>query len=86
MVKVWGKLFKGEKMVKTATVEVDESSCAFFDMHRQLSEKLDVPTPVLLEKHVMEFNQFNMCVFMPVDFIDKVHYSKYILQNITVND
>lgn len=86
MVKVWGKLFKGDKMVKTAVVEVDEKTCTFFDMLRQVSEKLDIPTPVLLVKHVNDFNQFNMCMFAQGDFIDKIHYSRFILENISGGD
>lgn len=83
MVRVWGKLFKGDKMTKTAIVEVDEKTCTFFDMLRQVSEKLDIPTPVLLVKHVNDFNQFNMCMFKPSDFIDKIGYSRFILENIS---
>lgn len=83
MVKIWGKIYKNEKIVKHNTVEVEESTCTFFDMLRQISEKLDIPTPVLLEKHVNDFNMFNFSIFKPDDFIQPVNFTKFIIENIT---
>lgn len=85
MVKVWGKIFKGEKMIKTNTLQIDESSCTFFDMLRMLCEKLDIPTPILLEKHVMDFNQFNMCLFKTDDFVENVNFSRFVIENISTD-
>ena len=84
MVKIWGKVYKGEKLIKDNTIEVDETNTTFFDMLRGLSEKLDIPTPVLLEKHVIDFNMFNLSVFKPDDFIQTVNFSKFVIQNITM--
>lgn len=84
VIKVWGKVFKGEKLYKSKDVEVDETTCTFFDMLRTLSEKLDIPTPVLLEKHVNEFNLFRMSVFKQDDFIQPVNFSKFIIENINL--
>lgn len=84
MVKIWGKIYKGEKLIKDNTIEVDETNTTFFDMLRGLSEKLDIPTPVLLEKHVIDFNMFNLSVFKPDDFIQAVNFSKFVIQNITM--
>ena len=85
MVKIWGKVYKNEKIIKHSTIEVNESECTCFDMLRQLSEKLDIPTPVLLEKHVVDFNMFNFSIFKPDDFIQPVNFTKYIIENITNN-
>lgn len=83
MVTVWGKIFKGEKLIKDTTIQVDEKTTTFFDMLRTMSEKLDIPTPVLLEKHVVDFNMFNFSTFKPDDFIQPVNFSKFIIQNIS---
>lgn len=83
MVRIWGKVYKGEKLIKHNSIDVDEHVCTFFDMLRGLCEKLDIPTPLLLEKHVRDFNEFNMCLFKVDDFVEKVHFSKFILENIT---
>jgi len=84
MVKIWGKIFVGEKLIKDDIVEVEPSTTTFFDMLRTLSEKLDIPTPVLLEKHVADFNMFNFSVFKPDDFIQPVNFHKFVIQNITI--
>lgn len=83
MVRIWGKVYKGEKLLKHASIEVNERECTFFDMLRKLAEKLDIATPVLLEKHVKDFNKFNMCMFKADDFVEKVNFTKFILENIT---
>lgn len=84
MLKVWGKLFEDDKIIKHKTVEIDETSCTFFDMLRTVCENLDVPTPVLLEKHVLDFNCFNFSVFKPTDFIQTVSFTKLIVENISL--
>lgn len=86
MVKIWGKVMSEEKVVKHAVIEVDESNCTFFDMLRTISEKLDIPTPVLLNKHVNDFNLFNLSIFNTDDFIQPVQFSKFIIQNISSDD
>lgn len=83
MIKIWGKIYKNEKITKHSTIEVDETNCTFFDMLRQISEKLDIPTPVLLEKHVADFNMFNFSIFKPDDFIQPVNFTKFIIENIS---
>lgn len=82
MIKIWGKLTSNDKILKSTTIEVDEKTTSFFDMLKDLCEKLNVPTPVLLDKHVYDFNLFNMCAFKPDDFIESVVFEKLILQHI----
>ena len=83
MIKIWGKVFNKDRVAKHITIEVDAHATTFFDMLRTISEKLDIPTSVLLEKHVIDFNQFNFCVFMPTDYIQPVNFSRFILENVT---
>lgn len=83
MIKVWGKIIKGEKVEKNAVIDVDSSKCTFFDMIKSVCEKLDCDTPVLLEKHLKDFSRFNFCVFKEEDFVEKIKFSKLIIQNIT---
>lgn len=85
MIKVWGKIFEEDKILKHNTVLIDETNCTFFDMLRTVCEKLDIPTPVLLEKHVLDFNCFNFCIFKPADFIQTVNFTKLIVENISMD-
>lgn len=80
MIKIWGKVLSQEKIIKTKTINVDPSSITFFDMLKDLCSALNIPTPVLLEKHVYDFNMFKMCTFKPDDFIEEVVFDKFVLE------
>lgn len=80
MIKIWGKVVVDEKIVKHSTVCVEPKECTFFDMIKQLCEKLDIPTPVLLNKHLLDFNKFSMTLFKPADFIEKVNFDRFIIE------
>ena len=80
MINIWGKIFVNEKIVKHFTVSVQPSECTFFDMIKSLCEGLDIPTPVLLNKHISDFNKFSMTLFKPADFIESVNFDKFIVE------
>ena len=80
MIDIWGKVFVDEKIVKHCVINVQPSECTFFDMIKSLCEKLDIPTPVLLNKHIVDFNKFSMTLFKPVDFIETVNFDKFIVE------
>ena len=80
MINIWGKVFNEEKIAKHFVVSVEPKECTFFDMIKQLCEGLDIPTPVLLNKHLDDFNKFSMTLFKPVDFIEKVNFDKFIIE------
>lgn len=80
MINIWGKIFVNEKIVKHFTVSVQPKECTFFDMIKSLCEGLDIPTPVLLNKHINDFNKFSMTLFKPVDFIEAVNFDKFIVE------
>ena len=83
MIRIWGKIIKNEHIVKQKTIEIDEKVCTFFDMLKELSITLNVPTPVLLDKHVYDFNCFNMCTFKPADFVEVVNFDRFELMHLT---
>ena len=78
--KIWGKVIKKEQILKSKTVSVDPSSITFFDMLKTLCESLNISTPVLLDKHVYDFNAFHMCMFSPDDFIEEVLFDRFVLE------
>lgn len=81
MIKIWGKINKHERIIKSKTIEVDEHTTTFFDMLKDLCQTLNIPTPVLLDKHVHDFNRFNVCVFKPDDFIEDVIFDNFTLEH-----
>ena len=84
MIKIWGKVIVKEKIAKSKTVLVDETKTTFFDMLRDVCEKLNISTPVLLDKHVYDFNLFHVTIFKPDDFIDSVNFDSFVLQLVSV--
>lgn len=85
MVKIWGKLLSNGRIIKSSTIEVDEKSTSFFEMLKNLAQKLNIPTPILLDKHVYDFNLFNVCTFKPDDFVESVVFDKFILEHLNNN-
>ena len=84
MVKIWGKVIKNERIIKNHVLEIDETNTSFFDMLKSMCEKLNIPTPVLLDKHVYDFNVFNISTFKPDDFIESVKFNRLTLQLVNI--
>jgi len=82
MINIWGKVIVDEKVIKHHVVSVEPSECTFFDMIKQLCENLDIPTPVLLNKHLLDFNKFSMTLFKPADFIESVRFDQFIIEHL----
>ena len=80
MIKIWGKVVSNEKIVKSKTVKVDTTNTTFFDMLSNLCHLLNIPTPVLLDKHAYDFNVFGICTFKPDDFIEDVVFDRFVLE------
>jgi len=80
MMKIWGKIIADDKIIKNKTIIVNEKNTSFFDMLKDLCASLNIPTPVLLDKHVYDFNLFNMCTFRADDFIESVCFDKFTLE------
>ena len=51
-------------------------------MLKNLCQSMNIPTPVLLDKHVYDFNLFNVCTFKPDDFVESVIFDKFVLEHI----
>ena len=66
------------RWLKSKTVKVDAKNTTFFDMLKDLCSTLNIPTPVLLDKHVYDFNMFNMCIFRKDDFIEDKIFTKWL--------
>ena len=82
MIKIWGKVLKNDHITKQKTIEIDASKCTFFDMLKEMCVGLNIPTPVLLDKHVYDFNMFSFCTFKPDDFIEVVKFDRFEVRHI----
>ena len=80
MIKFWGKVISNEKIIKSKTVKVDTENTTFFDMLANLSHQLNIPTPVLLDKHVYDFNLFGICTFKSDDYIEEIAFDRFVIE------
>lgn len=83
MIKIWGKIINQDRIMKHKTIEIDEKKSSFFDMLKEMCQTLNIPTPVLLDKHVYDFNLFHVCFFKPEDFVEEVKFEKLSIQLIS---
>lgn len=82
MIRIWGKILAGDKIIKDTTILVDEKNTTFFNMLKDVCQSMNIPTPVLLDKHVYDFNLFNQCTFKPDDFVESVVFDKFVLEHL----
>ena len=85
MVRIWGKVMKKDKILKDFVFykedEIDWS--AFFTYLTEICAALDVPTPVLLKTHVLNFAKYNFVKFTASDFIEPLPVGdRLVLENI----
>lgn len=80
MIKIWGKILVEDKIIKSSTISVDEKNTSFFDMLKDLCGSINIPTPVLLDKHVYDFNLFHTCIFKPSDFVESVVFDRFAIE------
>ena len=83
--KIWAKLMLDGKIKKQIVYEKDEklTYSHFFDYLSEICTKLDVPTPVLLKQHILQFAKFRHVKFIPRDFVDSTDFDKLWIENIS---
>lgn len=85
MLKIWAKIMKKEKIVKsimyesTSIFEVDN----FFDYLSEICHTLDLATPLLLAKHVYHFVAFRNATFTESDFTEEIFFDSLVLEDAT---
>jgi len=86
MFKIWAKLYKKEKIVGNIVYEKNEKFDRekFFSYLSEVCQKLDIIVPVLMNSHIDHFVNFNNCRFLQRDFIDKVGFSRLVLESVAI--
>ncbi len=75
--KLWVKVIKGEKIVTSILYDAK-----VFDVNKLLDYltdicfSLDLPRPMLIEKHYRDFKNFNHTIFKASDFVEPVDFDK----------
>ena len=84
MFRIWAKVLKDEHIEKQTVYESTEkfTYSRFFHYLADICDELDVPTPVLLKAHIMNYAKFNHVAFRPRDFMESVEFDKLLLENL----
>lgn len=82
MFTIWAKTQLEEKITKNELISFDNMfvKSNFFDYVAKICNDLDIPTPVILKKHINHFSSFNIATFNKDDFIEYVDFDKLILE------
>lgn len=84
MVRIWAKVYRSEHIEKQFTFSKDAafSYADFFGYLAEICDTLDIPTPVLLKAHILNYAKFHHAVFRPRDFVESVSFDKLVLESI----
>ena len=83
MIKLWAKIITNNKIVKDTIYESADNYNReeFFEHISEICYKLSIPTPVVVESHLMNFEVFNLSKFLPRDFVESVDFDKFEIEN-----
>lgn len=85
MVRIWGKVLKKDKILRDFVFEKDGEIdwSSFFSYLTEICYALDIPAPVLLKTHVLNFAKYNFVKFSLSDFIEPLPVGdRLVLENI----
>lgn len=82
MLKIWTKVIKDDKIIKNILYNIENKyKPENLDKYlRDICDKLDIPTPVLLKSHKKHFNNLNFAKFIRDDFVETVDFDFMTLE------
>jgi len=83
MLKIWAKLMHGQKLGKNIIYEsIDSYSPDTLYSHiEEICHKLDIPTPVVLKTHIINFHKFNYTTFTKHDFVESIDFDSLVIEH-----
>jgi hypothetical protein len=84
MVRIWAKVMQKDKIIKQCVFEKEGVTdySLFFDYLRDICEKFDISTPVLIKTHLFNYAKYNVVRFSKDDFMESIEFDKLVLENI----
>lgn len=84
MLSIWVKIFKEQKIIKNFVFNGGKKSINDFEVVlREICESLDIPTPMVLKKHIQHFKNFNQTRFKREEFIESIDFDELMLENVS---
>lgn len=76
----WGTLRNRDKIIADAVIQTEQHGLD--DVVDMLCHSLDIPRPIVLKKHRNEFLQFRRTRFSPTDFIEKIGFAFFEVEEL----
>jgi len=82
MFKIYAKLITNNKVVGDYVYELKKefSISDFFEYLQEICSNFDIPTPILLTKHIKNFLIFDNTIFSQEDFVESFPYDKLMIE------
>jgi hypothetical protein len=82
MFKIWARVIKAEKIKKQYMYEVssDFEADKFNEYLMHICKELDIETPMALNSHIDNFEEFNSVKFLSSNFIDTIDFDYLVLE------
>ena len=84
--RIWAKIIVDDRVSKgfvlESTTPYDESK--FREYVQAICDKLDIPTPIILNKHINHYNEFNHTAWRANEFVESVDFDKLEIEEATI--
>ncbi len=83
MIKIWAKTLVKDKIQQDVVYEINADKMVWsllFNVLCEICGSMDIPTPVLLKNHTLNFAKYNFVVFNKSDFVENVNFDKLWLE------
>ena len=78
--KVWGRVRKDNKTIAESVVEIEAKTVEqvedWSEPIGEICHELDLGRPIILQKHINDFNRFSHTFFKPRDFLETVNLDR----------
>ena len=82
MFRIYSKLVINNKVVADYVYSLKNEFAIrdFFEYLQEICSKLDIPTPIILTKHIKNFLLFDNTIFTQDDFVESFPYDKLVIE------
>ncbi len=82
MIRIWGTLIKKNKIINDYVAEknAEHTMDDYMDCIHVICRELDLPRPIVLQKHEMDLMRFHRTRFLPADFVESVEFDRFDLE------
>lgn len=82
MFSIWAKAIKEDKLIKNSLISFEDKfkNEDFHEYVFYICNELDIPSPIILSKHIRHFVTFNNASFKPEDFVEEINFDKLVLE------